>query len=254
MKFSTSLVAAAAAGLANAAPAQLESRADSVTGFDISGYQTSVDYAGAYKSGARFVIIKVSLSTLAHQFHRRADTLQATEGTSYTDDMFDTHYAGATDAGLIRGGYHYARPSSSAAADQVDYFIKNGGNWSDDGITLPGMLDIEYNPGSGNDCYDMDPDSIVSWVSDFVKGYKDATGVYPMIYTNLDWWSRCAGNSDAFVDMCPLVVASYSSSVGTLPGGWEFQTIWQYSDAYEYGGDADSFNGDEAGLKALAKG
>lgn len=30
-----------------------------VDGFDISGYQESVDFAGAYKSGARFVMIKV---------------------------------------------------------------------------------------------------------------------------------------------------------------------------------------------------
>lgn len=61
MKFSTSLIAAAAASFAYAAPSQLSTRADSVPGFDISGYQTSVDYAAAYKSGARFVIIKVIL-------------------------------------------------------------------------------------------------------------------------------------------------------------------------------------------------
>jgi len=30
-----------------------------VQGFDISHYQSSVDFAAAYKSGARFVIIKV---------------------------------------------------------------------------------------------------------------------------------------------------------------------------------------------------
>lgn len=31
----------------------------SVQGFDISGWQPSVDFAGAYASGARFVMIKV---------------------------------------------------------------------------------------------------------------------------------------------------------------------------------------------------
>jgi GH25 family lysozyme M1 (1,4-beta-N-acetylmuramidase) len=168
--------------------------------------------------------------------------------------MFDTHYAGSTDAGLIRGGYHYGHPNSGSGADQAAFFIANGGGWTSDGITMPGMLDIEYNPGSGNDCYDLDPDSIVSWVSEFVEAYNDSEGVYPMIYTNLDWWSRCAGNSNAFIDLCPLVVARYSSSVGELPGGWPFHTIWQYSDAYEYGGDADSFNGSEDSLKKLAMG
>jgi GH25 family lysozyme M1 (1,4-beta-N-acetylmuramidase) len=36
-----------------------------VQGFDISNYQPNVNFAGAYSSGARFVIIKVS-STHPH--------------------------------------------------------------------------------------------------------------------------------------------------------------------------------------------
>ena len=35
-------------------------QAAGVQGFDISNHQDSVDFAAAYKSGARFVIIKVS--------------------------------------------------------------------------------------------------------------------------------------------------------------------------------------------------
>lgn len=35
-----------------------------VSGFDISNYQTNVNFAGAYASGARFVIIKVSTSDI----------------------------------------------------------------------------------------------------------------------------------------------------------------------------------------------
>jgi zinc transporter ZupT len=35
-------------------------KASTVQGFDISHYQPSVDFAAAYSSGARFVIIKVS--------------------------------------------------------------------------------------------------------------------------------------------------------------------------------------------------
>lgn len=45
-----------ATGIAAVAP--LASAA--VSGFDISGYQPTVDFAGAYSSGARFVMIKVS--------------------------------------------------------------------------------------------------------------------------------------------------------------------------------------------------
>ena len=62
MKFSlaSSLLAFA---LTDAAPAELEKRA-TVQGFDISNYQPNVDFRAAYNSGARFVIIKVSLTTI----------------------------------------------------------------------------------------------------------------------------------------------------------------------------------------------
>ncbi|KAF9891811.1 hypothetical protein FE257_003292 [Aspergillus nanangensis] len=201
-----------------------------VQGFDISHWQTSVNYAGAYGAGARF----------------------ATEGTTYTDPSFSTHYTGATNAGLIRGGYHFALPDSTSGAAQAKYFLAHGGGWTGDGITLPGMLDIEYNP-YGATCYGLSAASMVSWISDFVETYKSAVGRYPMIYTTTDWWTTCTGNSKSFTD-CPLVLARYSSSVGTIPGGWPYQSIWQNSDSYSYGGDSDIWNGDAAGLKRFATG
>jgi GH25 family lysozyme M1 (1,4-beta-N-acetylmuramidase) len=60
MKFSKISVVASLALLASAVPtpSEIEARA-SVQGFDISHYQGTIDFAGAYNSGARFVIIKV---------------------------------------------------------------------------------------------------------------------------------------------------------------------------------------------------
>ncbi|RMD43170.1 hypothetical protein DV735_g1966, partial [Chaetothyriales sp. CBS 134920] len=223
-----SAVAAGIAALAGVAHA-------SVAGFDISHYQSDVDFASAYSSGARFVIIK------------------ATEGTSYTDPKFSDHYVAATNAGFIRGGYHFAQPASSTGAAQANFFIANGGGWSGDGITLPGMLDLEYNP-SGDSCYGLSASDLVDWISDFIETYNSSEGVYPLIYTSTSWWTQCTGNSDAFGSKSPLVIARYSSSVGDLPAGWSYYTIWQYSDSYTYGGDADSFNGDESQLQALALG
>ena len=42
--------------------------------------------------------------------------------------------------------------------------------------------------------------------------------------------------------------------MGTIPGGWPYETIWQCADTYSAGGDADRFNGDITGLKRLATG
>lgn len=115
------------------------------------------------------------------------------------------------------------------------------------------MLDLEYNP-SGDDCYGLSASSMVSWISDFIETYNSAVGVYPLIYTSTSWWQSCTGNSASFGDKSPLVVARYASSVGELPAGWSFQTFWQFDDAYAYGGDSQTFNGDEDALKKIATG
>ncbi|KAK1248933.1 hypothetical protein MKX08_007153 [Trichoderma sp. CBMAI-0020] len=207
----------------------------SVQGFDISHYQPTVNFAKAYSDGARFVIIK------------------ATEGTTYIDPSFSDHYTQATKAGFIRGGYHFAQPASSSGAAQANYFLKNGGGWSSDGITLPGMLDLEYAP-SGNSCYGLSTSAMVSWINDFITTYHAATTQYPLIYTSTSWWQLCTGNSGSFGSKSPLVVARYASSVGTLPNGWSYYTIWQNSDSAPWGGDSDVFNGDLSQLQKIARG
>lgn len=222
------------ASAALAAPAAVQKR-DSVQGFDISDYQSGTDFSGAYSSGARFVIIK------------------ATEGTSYTSDQFSSQYDGATSAGFIRGAYHFAHPDESDGATQATFFHSNGGGWSGDGITLPGMLDIEYNP-SGDTCYGLSAADMVSWIQDFVSTYQSLSSRYPIIYSTANWWEECTGNSDAFSSTCPLNVADYNGSPGTIPGGWPYQTIWQNTDDYSYGGDSDVFNGSEQDLQNLATG
>ncbi|KAE8334020.1 glycoside hydrolase superfamily [Aspergillus sergii] len=213
----------------------LKATSDTVQGFDISNHQATVDFKAAYNDGARFVMIK------------------ATEGTDFTDKVFSSHYQGATDAGMIRGGYHFALPDSSSGAEQAQFFLKHGGGWSNDGITLPGMLDIEYNP-YGATCYDLSADKMVAWIKDFVDTYQKATGVYPLIYSTADWWKTCTGNAGGFGNTCPLVLAAYSDSApSTIPGDWATYTIWQNSDSYKYGGDSDIFNGGYEQLQKIAK-
>lgn len=151
------------AGLVSAAP--LDKRApDGIPGFDISHYQGTVDMKGQASKGAKFVIIK------------------ATESTTYTDSSFSANYDGATKAGLIRGAYHFAHPNAGSGATQANYFIEHGGNWSGDGKTLPGMLDIEYAP-SGDKCYGLSASAMVAWIQDFVDTYHSKTKRYPIIYT-----------------------------------------------------------------------
>ncbi|KAI7351828.1 hypothetical protein KC354_g12255 [Hortaea werneckii] len=221
----TSAVVLAILSSAIASPTPNMKRAGEVQGFDISHYQSNVNFESAYDGGLRFVYIK------------------ATEGTDYTDPKFSDHYTAATDAGFIRGGYHYAHGTASATT-QANFFADNGGGWTNDGRTLPGMLDMEGSCAGFSD----------AWVEDFNTAYHAKTGRYPVIYTSPAWWKDCMGDSSAFVDTNPLNLAHYASSAGTPPGGWPYYTFWQYNAASEYGGDSDVFNGDLTQLKKLATG
>jgi len=204
----------------------------SVEGIDVSSHQGNVDWAGQWNAGKRFAYVK------------------ATEGNYYTNPYFTQQYNGSYNIGMIRGSYHFATPNDSSGANQANYFVDHGGGWSRDGKTLPGALDIEYNP-YGATCYGLTAAGMVSWIRDFLNTYKSRTGRDAVIYSNYDWWSRCTGNTTAFNTTNPLWVARYSSTVGTLPGGWPFHTIWQYSSTPI---DQDRFNGDYSRLQALANG
>lgn len=142
---------------------------------------------------------------------------------------------------FIRGGYHFA-DGTGDGSEEANFFLQNGGGWTNDGITLPGMLDLE-----GNCITDA-----VDWISTFSNTYQQATGVYPVLYTSPSWWSECTGNSDAFVNTNALMLARYASSPGTLPGSWPYYTFWQYNEDNAYGGDSDVFNGDYSQLQAFA--
>jgi GH25 family lysozyme M1 (1,4-beta-N-acetylmuramidase) len=204
-------------------------------GIDVSSYQGNINWG----SIARYLDFAYA---------------KATEGTYYTNPYFYNQYVGPYNAGLIRGAYHFAIPNNSSGQSQADYFIKHGGGWSSDGKTLPGALDIEYNP-YGSECYHLTDSQMVSWLHNFVNEYAFREHVYPVIYTTTDWWSTCTGNNSGFGSKDPLWIANYSASHGgTLPHGWGFYTFWQYRSSGSLPGDQDVFNGAYSQLKAIAKG
>lgn len=205
-----------------------------VPGMDVSHYQGTINWSSARSAGIEFAWIK------------------ATEGTSTKDSAFSTNYLGAYNAGVIRGAYHFARPDLSSGATQANFFASNGGAWSADNLTLPGVLDIE---GS---CYGLTPAGIQSWVLDFYNTYKSRTGRDIVIYTSPSWWNSCAGGWSGMSSRSPLWVAHWTTaSSPTIPSGFPYWTVWQYSSTGSVSGisgnvDRDRFNGDRSRLLALA--
>jgi lysozyme len=201
-----------------------------VAGIDVSSHQGNVDWQAQWNAGVRFAYVK------------------ATEGLNYISPYLGQQYNGSYQVGMIRGAYHFALPDKSSGAEQANYFVDHAGGWSPDGRTLPGALDIEYNP-YGDQCYGMAGDPMNAWIKDFVDTYHARTGRWPVIYTTTGWWNSCAGGD--FSSNCPLWIAHPGSSPGALPRSWGQYTIWQHNTDPI---DQNVFNGDISRLQALANG
>jgi GH25 family lysozyme M1 (1,4-beta-N-acetylmuramidase) len=202
-------------------------------GIDVSAWEGTVDWQTVAAGGAKFAYVK------------------ATEGIGYVSDTFDQQYNGSAAAGLLRGAYHFALPDRSDGATQADYFVSHGGGWADDGTTLPGVLDIEYNP-YGSTCYGLSQSAMVAWINQFRTEYQARTGRNPVIYAGLNWWTECTGNYSGFGGTDPLWIAHYASTVGTLLSGWSSYTFWQYAGSGTLPGDQNVFAGSLADLQSFA--
>ncbi|MBW1598603.1 lysozyme [Streptomyces sp. JJ38] len=209
-----------------------------VQGIDVSHWQGYINWNSVRAAGIDFAYIK------------------ATEGTSFKDSRFGQNYTNAYYAGLVRGAYHFARPNYSSGATQANFFASNGGAWSADSQTLPGVLDIEHNP-SGSMCYGLSTTQMRNWIYDFYTTYKYRTGRDIVIYTTASWWNTCTGYWSGMYDKAPLWVAHWHVSSPTIPSGFPTWTFWQYTATGRVGGvsgdvDRNKFNGSMSRLLALA--
>lgn len=200
-------------------------------GIDVSSYNGSVNWK--------------SFPTLRFAY------VKATEGTYYRSSWWASQTATARAAGAYVGAYHFANPKSTTGAAQADYFIANGGGWAPG--KLPGVVDLEWNPYSGTDCYNRTQSQMVAWISAFQSRYLARTGTYPVIYTAPLWWNKCVGTGAAAAVLSarsPLWHATLNNKLGSLPANWASQRIWQY--AAVSGVDYDRFNGNLNMLAAMA--
>ncbi|MEW2068813.1 lysozyme [Streptomyces sp. NPDC007346] len=209
-----------------------------VQGIDVSHWQGGINWTSVKSAGIDFAYMK------------------ATEGTSFKDASFNANYTGSYNAGLIRGAYHFARPDVSNGATQANYFAGNGGGWSQDGKTLPGVLDIEHNP-YGSACYGLSTTQMRTWINDFYNTYKARTTRDVVIYTTASWWNTCTGNWTGMGAKSPLWVAHWGTANPSIPSGFPTWTVWQYSATGRVSGiagdvDRNKFNGSADRLLALA--
>ncbi|KAL2829485.1 glycoside hydrolase superfamily [Aspergillus cavernicola] len=206
-------------------------------GIDLFEVHLPVNWKNAVADGVEFVFVK------------------ATEGIAYRNLRFEPQTKRAVSAGVLHGAIHFASAAQSSGAEQADFFIEHGGNWTADGQTptLPGVLEMEGNI-AGKLCHGMTATEITDWMLDFSNRYKEQTGRRPLLFLSAGWWEKCAGNNDTFGAGHPLWLANWAEEMGDLPVGWTKARFWQYSGLSGNGGEGNVFFGGRAELMRFARG
>ena len=194
-----------------------------LSGFDVSHHQGTVDYKSAANAGHAFVVVKAS------------------EGVGYVDPAFATNRAKAHAAGLAVGLYHFARAGDPIA--EAEFFCATTDPLS------PGefiVLDWEV-PG-------QDP---VGWCKTWLDHLAAKCNVRPLLYINQATrdgynWSPVARAGHG------LWLAKYDGNRTVPPSGaWPAVSMKQYTSSGSVPGvsggvDVNVFYGDAPALAALA--
>jgi lysozyme len=199
-----------------------------VHGVDVSVYEPRVDWRVLRAQGFKFALIR------------------ATSSLTYVDPKFAEHWAGAREAGLLRGAYHYLFGGQNAEK-QAKSFIETVG--SDKG-ELPPIVDLEdaYNENVPNN-------KLISTCKAFLDIIEQEFGRTPIVYsrrTYLEPRLSVNGKAPVWAKNYDLWVAQYpfefkpatmpNINMPKQPSGWKDWKFWQYSETAIVDGVTDEIN------------
>ena len=199
-----------------------------VHGVDVSVYEPRVDWRALRAQGFKFALIR------------------ATSSLTYVDPKFAEHWAGAREAGILRGAYHYLFGGQDAKK-QAESFIATVG--SDKG-ELPPIVDLEdaYNENVPNS-------KLISTCKAFLDIIEQEFDRTPMIYsrrTYLEPRISINGKAPNWAKNYELWVAQYpfefnpnsmpNVNMPKQPGSWKDWKFWQYSETAIVEGVTDEIN------------
>ena len=172
---------------------------------------------------------------------------KATQGTSMTDNKYQTNREKAEAAGLLWGAYHFGTKGDGAA--QADFFLSKAN--PDDSTLL--VLDFEPN---GTSTMTLDQ------AKAFVSRINEVRGSFPGLYSGNLIKEKLGGKPpDPVLSQCFLWIAQYAPAPTNIPATWPTFTFWQYTDGnvgpqpHSVDGigkcDRDRFNGSVENLKKL---
>ncbi len=209
-------------------------------GIDVSDFDESVNWQQVRSAGFSFAFTK------------------ATEGGTFRANTFPGNWTRMKGAGIIRGAYHFFRPtidSQKQARNFLDYVASVESIEPDD---LPPALDLEHFPDSVRQQWEsISKVERVNRIHQWLDIVEAEINRRPIIYTSFGFWdSFMSGVSD--FSSYPLWVAHYTKkSIPLIPNEWSNWTFWQYTDSTEVPGiprpdeDGDRFNGEFSKLIAF---
>jgi lysozyme len=187
-----------------------------IKGLDISYWNgLQVNYEGVKSDGYDFLYIKAS------------------EGAGRKEPYAIQQDAGAIEAGLAVGYYHFAHLGADSAIDEANLFysVLQDGTWS-----LIPVLDVETNASN------LAPDQFTKWLEDFVT-QMDSLGVHKiMLYGGKFFFNQFLKPSSVLAN-CPLWLADYETEAH-LPNGWTNYTVWQNTEKGTLAGVVGTFDVD----------
>ena len=198
----------------------LHNHDDKAFGFDVSEYQSEINWEQTYHIDEAFELSFVFI--------------RATAGKDKVDSRFEENWNEAKARQLIRGAYHYYRPNENSM-EQADNFIKNVRLQQGD---LPPVLDIEKLPKAQSIA--RLKIGLRKWLTAVEKHYK----VKPIIYSGESYYKDFL--KEEFSEY-PLWIANYNFWRNDLESDWQF---WQFTEKAKIEGidglvDLNIFNGDK---------
>jgi lysozyme len=172
---------------------------------------------------------------------------KATQGTTMTDNKYQTNREKAETAGLLWGAYHFGTKGDGKA--QADFFLSKA---NPDEQTL---LVLDYEP---NEASTMTFDQAKA----FVSRINEVRGKFPGLYSGNLIKEKLGGKPpDPVLSQCFLWIAQFGPAATNIPATWPTFTFWQYTDGHDgpqphsvdgIGNcDRDRFNGTIENLKKL---
>jgi len=166
---------------------------------DISHHNGIVDLSSAQAAG----IVGI--------FHK------ATQGSSYSDPVYQSNFQGAQELDILWGAYHFGNGDDGIS--QAEFFL-NTVNPTRNSLLV---LDFESNPAGST--------MSLQEARDFVTHIQAVTGIWPGLYGGSYLKEQLGSQPDSILQNCWLWLAQYGPTP-VLPPGWQDWTLWQYTDGH----------------------